>query len=280
MADFDNVATILEAGRKIRSLELQGVIHQQEGGRPFIVMPNGDVKDMEPWAAAPTNVRACVAVADAASFVEYVNRFKDAGSVVFADLEGRSFTAILDYHRPDEGDVVIPRWGSHRLSYACAPTQDWRTWSDANNTPSTQEAFARFIENNLPNIVEPAGADLLQIAMTLEAKKSVDFRSSTRLADGQTQFRYEETLEGRANGTTEGSIVVPTTFVLGLEPFAGIGLKRVDARFRYRLKEAKLTMWFELVRADDVLRKAFEEVTYRIRAGIGDTVVLSGPAPK
>lgn len=277
MADIDSFATALEAGRKIRALELAGDVHSHQDGRPFVVAPNGDIKDVEWLLRSPVDVRGTVAVTDASSFLAYVNRFKDVGSVVFADLTKRTFEAVLDYHTP--GDVIAPRWGRHRATFCCAPTPDWLTWEQADSKAMGQEEFARFIENNLPNIVQPEGADLLQIALTLDAKKSVEFRSSTRLDNGQTQFRYEETIEGRAGGTQQGSISVPTTFVLGLEPFSGTGLKRVDARFRYRIKEARLSMWFELVRASDVLRKAFEEVTGQIRDGLSGTVVLAGSAP-
>lgn len=275
MADVDNIATAIEAGRRIRALELSGNVQTFADGKPFLVHPNGTLLDMEPWLKAPVEIRASVALAEAASFVTYVNRFKDLGTVVFADLPGRKFEAVLDYHYEGHG----PRWGRHRATFGCIPTPDWMTWETANNKAMSQEDFARFIENNLPNIAEPAGSDLLQIALTLEVKKSVDFRSSKILDNGQTQFRYEETIEGRASGTQQGAIVVPTNFVLGLEPFAGTGLKRVDARLRYRLKEAKLSFWFELVRAEDVLRKSFEEVTAFIRESVGDAPVLSGSAP-
>lgn len=275
----DNIATAIEAGRRIRALELAGNVQTYANGRPFLVAPNGTVQDMEPFLKDPVDARATVALTDATSFIAYVNRFKQGGTLVFADLTGRKFEAVLDYHVAG-ADGIAPRWGRHRATFACTPTPDWLIWDAANNKAMSQEDFARFVENNLPNIAEPAGADLLQIALTLEAKKSVDFRSSARLDNGQTQFRYEETIEGRATGTQQGAITIPTNFVLGLEPFAGTGLKRVDARFRYRLKDARLSMWFELVRAEDVLRRAFEEVTGLIRDGLKDTPVLAGAAPR
>lgn len=181
---------------------------------------------------------------------------------------------MIDYHEA----TGAAHWGKHRVTLACAPTEDWTAWSAANGKHLSQVDFARFIEDHIPNIAMPAGNELLLMATTLEAKKNVQFRSSTRLANGEHQFRYEETVEGQA-GSQQGTIQIPNEFVLGLEPFQGVGLKRLDARFRYRINQSELKLWFELVRPAEVLEKAFADVVALIRAGVGDTQVLAGAAP-
>lgn len=278
--EIDNIQTAIEVGKRVRELELAAVVHRAgEGGRPFIIKPAAaTVEDVEGRLAAPVAVRGSVALSDAASFLAYVQRFSDPGSIVFADLVGRKFEAVLDY----PASAAAPRWGRHRATLACALTPDWLTWTKANNVTMDQEAFGLFLESNIPNIAEPAAADLVAIALTLDAKKSVDFRSSTRLSDGQVQFRYEEQLEGRATGSQFGEVKIPTSFVLGLVPFVGMDPTkpvRLEARFRYRIAAAKLSMWFELVRPDDVLRQAFDGLTASVREGLGSVSLLNGSAP-
>ena len=60
----------------------------------------------------------------------------------------------------------------------------------------TQVDFARFLEENMPDVVEPDSAELLEVALTFEAKKSVEFSSGVRLANGQIQFQYDEVSPG------------------------------------------------------------------------------------
>lgn len=271
----DGTAVALAAGERIGELKaLDTVHHAAELAVPFILVPSGyQLQTLEQHLPAPLHARASVRMDDAASFVDYVNRYKRPDTVVFADLAGRKFEAVIDYHAPDQ-----PMWGTHRVTLACNVTLDWDAWTKNSGQQKSQVDFARWIEDHLPNIAEPAGMDLLQMASTLEAKKDVQFKSSIRLSDGQHQVRYEETITG-ASGSQVGAFNIPNEFVLGLEPFQGVGLKRVDARFRYRINQSELKLWFELVRAQDVLEKAFTDVVNQIRAGLGATLVVAGGAP-
>lgn len=275
----DNIDTAIEAGKRLRELELAPMAYAiVSNGRPYFIKPTlATIEDAERWLPAPVATRATVALADADSFVAYVKRFADAGTVVFADLVNRRFEAVIDYHQKDE-----PRWCRHRATFACALTPDWLTWSKADKTVMDQEAFGLFLESNIPNIAEPAAADLVAMSLTLDAKKAVEFRSSTRLSDGQVQFKYEESIEGRATGSQGGELKIPHAFVLGLVPFVGMDPtkpRRLEARFRYRIQAAKLSLWFELVRPEEVLRTAFEELTAGVRAGLDGVPLLSGSGP-
>lgn len=279
--EVQGIGAALVAGEEIGELKARGSVHTAvPGGLPFTLVPQGyELKTLEEHLPAPLRTRAVIRTDDAPSFVAYVNRYKDGTTVVFADLAGRKFEAVIDYHY-----VYGPRWGSHRVTLASAVTPDWDAWTKHSGQQKSQVDFARWIEDHLPNIADPAGAELLLIATTLEAKKDVQFKSSTRLQNGEHQFRYEETITGTA-GSQSGSIQIPNEFVLGLEPFQGVGLKRVDARFRYRINQGELKLWFELVRAQDVLEAAFAEVVAQIRAGLGETpglgetLVIAGAAP-
>lgn len=289
--EMDTKAAI-EAGRKIGELSALGAVFRVEAGRePFLLMPVGYTKvSLAEQLAVPTDLRARVVLEDAASFVAYVKRFGDPDSVVFADLQARKFEAVIDYHqRPlaggaQVGDAVArpaaPRWGRHRALFECATTSVWDEWTDEgwDRKPKSQLEFARFVEEHVPHIAEPSGAVLFELCSTLEAKKDVAFRSSTRLSDGQHQFRYEETITGQA-GSVAGLVSVPDKFTIGIEPIAGVGKRRVDARLRYRINQGALSMWYELVRPDDVLEAAFQDLVAGIRTGLGDVPVLSGKAP-
>lgn len=271
------VQAAIAAGKRIGELEALGrIVQAEDGALPALLMPDGiKLVTIEDHLPAPQRVRAVVRTDDATSFVAYVNRHKNEHTTVFADLVGRRFEAVIDYHEPNGS----AHWGTHRVVLACSPTPDWDAWAKNSAQAKTQVEFARWIEDHIPNIASPAGNDLLLMATTLEAKKDVQFKASTRLQNGEHQFRYEETITGAA-GSQNGTIQIPNEFVLGLEPFKGVGLKRLDARFRYRIAQGELKLWYELVRAQDVLEAAFAEVVEQIRTNLGATLVVAGAAPQ
>lgn len=278
MAEIDNTKAALDAGQEIGRLKALGEVKTVDDRWPFMLVPTGyELKALEAMLAQPLARRAAVTVSDAASFTGYVTRFKEAGAVVFADLDGRKFVGVLDYHEATALDATgVAHWGKHRVTYGCATTPAWDGWVKSHGQSFTQLEFARLIENGIPDIASPAGADLLEMVLTLEAKKDVSFRSSARLQNGQHQLRYEETINGTAGA---GSLDIPQGFTLMVEPFRGVGRKQLEARFRYRIERGVLALSYELVRPEDVLQAAFDEVVAGIRAGLGDVPVLAGAAP-
>lgn len=236
---------------------------------PVIVSPAGSTLHTLPNPAAdPAKKRGTVTLFTAQSFTDYVNRFKDADSLVFIDQQLTSFTAVLDYHRQGEGTA---RARQHRAVFTCRATEDWKRWSGGNKKVFNQADFAQFLEDNLQNIADPAGTVILGLATNLSVRKDVAFRSATRLSDGQTQLLYEETVEA-----SKGDMKLPDRFVLGLEPFEGAGAYKVEARLRYRIAEGKLALWYDLLRPDKVLEAAFGEVLVAVQTSLSDTAMVHG----
>lgn len=273
MSEQNMVETALAAGKRLGGAD---ALLQSHGGVPYLLVPEGVTPQSFEWALTnPVRKRAVVALRDAASFTAYVNAFKDAGSMVFASLPERTLTAVLDYHEAGAGSA---RWGQHRAVMACQLTEDWKRWIAQNKKALGQVEFAQFLEDNLPNIAAPAGAVILDIAKTLQAKKAVNFSSSVRLENGETQFVYEETIAGSAG--QKGHLEVPSSFTLGIEPFEGAGLYAMEARFRYRIAEGgRLQMWFDLVRPEAVIEDAFKRTREAITSGVAPTTVLAAQAP-
>lgn len=266
------------AGERLaeQKANLVATIHvAAEGGRPFRVGANGETWNMEGYLPRPVMRRAEVVVHDATSFGQYVNRFKEDATVIFADKVARAFVAVLDYHEP--GVDGLARWGRHRVSLPLRHTPSWQIWTGKHGVKMTQTDFAQFLEDNMPDIADPPGAQIVEIARSLEAKKAVTFQSQIRMEDGSHKFTYAEDVQGSAKS---GSLQIPATFTLGLVPFEGADKYKVTARFRYRLDGGKLALWFDLVRTEDVLDAAVADEQDTIAAMVGkDTPILAGPAP-
>jgi uncharacterized protein YfdQ (DUF2303 family) len=218
---------------------------------------------------APTHMIARRHVTDAESFLAYYARFADERSIIMCNVDKGEFVATFDYHAPGK-----PAFQDHSLHYTCQQTQEWKTWNERSSKRMSQIEFAFFLEQNAREIVQPEGATILEIALTLTAKTNLSFKSGKRLADGQTQFRYEEELEGKAGAN--GDITIPDKIKLGLRVFEGCAPYEIDALFRWRLKDGDLTFWFDLVRPHVTYRAALDDVYTRIKTESGCTLMIHG----
>lgn len=250
-AAVTNTAAAIAAGEELaKKVEVRDY-----HGHLLTFVPAGlNVQDHTQYRPAPPTLKETVNLHRPEDFCAYVALFADkATTMVFTDYND-GFGAILDYHKsPTE-----PSWGRHQATLGLAHPPAWTTWAAKNKTFMTQTEFGQFLEDNLPDIAAPNGADLLEVARNFEASKSVAFKSFKRESDGAVNFAYEEDVKGT---TSQGAIKVPTEFTLGLVPYEGAKKYAVTARLRYRIAGAGvLTLWYELLRLEDVLDAAFTEI--------------------
>lgn len=82
---------------------------------PLALLPNGvSIESLEHLLPAPSRIKQKLTVLDAESFISYVNpRFSTQATAVFCNgPEGRTFTAVIDYHNP-----ATPAWRDHVATY-------------------------------------------------------------------------------------------------------------------------------------------------------------------
>ncbi|MFC8515525.1 DUF2303 family protein [Streptomyces sp. NPDC057257] len=210
-------------------------------------------------------------VRDAESFLTYWTKHHDDASEVYADSEFLTVTAVLDAHSTDE-----PGFGGHRLHLALRESTTWKQWLRNDGELLGQEDFAEFLEDHLPELLEPDAATMLEIAQSFQANSKVDFQSATRLGSGQRQFQYVETQTTKAG--QKGDITVPESFVIGLVPFDGSPGYKLTARLRYRIGQDKLRLGYKLDRPDEIRKTAFADVVKTIREQIETPVMNGTPA--
>ena len=225
---------------------------QVPDGRPVVIVPEGyKLESLERFQSLPCRKRGKVAFHQAASFGQYVADHDQMSTALFCNRATATFIAILDYHHV--GDSETPGWREHTATFRMKPTDEWQVWDQHNNYRFTQVGFGEFLEQHLPDISFPDGASLLEIALQLEEKRAVTFRSAIRLGDGMRQFKYEEEKVGA------GSLKVPETFELSLSPYEGTDKRRIDARLRYRIKDGELSFYYQLIRPRDAQLEAVYE---------------------
>lgn len=251
-------------------------VHDFDKEHAVAVVPEGfTVKDLRPMLPPPPRPVELLELLTRESFCDYILRFglpKDA--VVFADETKAEYRAVLDYHRTTEPRGATVRGTcDHQVRYTCPLSPEWQTWTAASGKMVAQADFAKFLEDNLPDIVQPAAADMLKIALTLQVKKDANYASDLRLDNGQTQFRYEETIRGT---TKAGDLTIPETFIISVPVFLGEARVTVTARLRYRIVEQKLAIGYELVRPQHVRLAAVGEVTRQVRERLPEVALYVG----
>lgn len=225
--------------------------------------------------AEPERKTGTTTVRDAASFVALWAKHSDDDSEVYADAETLTVTAVLNASGAEDHEA---RYGDHRLILGLRKTQSWIEWTNQDGKSMPQEHFALFLEDHLPDLQEPAAAEMLEIAQSIRGTNKAEFAAGTRLSSGQRTFQYTEEVKATAGG--KGQIAIPETFKLGLVPFEGANGYNLTARLRFRIdRDSGLHLGYKLERPGDVLKAAFDDIRTAIADQISTPILNGIPAP-
>lgn len=270
MSDDRNVQTIVNTAQaaveptNLLSGEANQVI-VPEGARIAVV----DV-DIDRFRTAPLRKRGTVKVNTPDAFVRYLQKHAVANTEVFADLETRTVTAVINAdEESDNGKLEgSAGFGDHRVEFLARITPEWKAWASISGNLYDQLELAEFIEDRASDFHVPNAATMLEIAQTITASKGAQFESSQLLSSGQAQIVYKEDLQGKAG--TAGTLEIPREVTLALQPFEGTPRVETVARFRWRLNNGNLRIGFKLIDPDAILRHAFNRIIERINGDAED----------
>jgi uncharacterized protein YfdQ (DUF2303 family) len=241
-----------------------------------LVVPPGSshvIVDVEkllaPHKPGPARKLGKVELTTPASLTQYLNAHKGDGTEVYADWRARKAVAVLNDHGERAG------WGDHRATLTLMATPEWTRWTALDGKYMSQGEFAEHIIDTTADIVSPDAADLLEMAETFSAAKSVEFKSGHRLKDGQRQLLYVETINASAGQA--GNVTIPDSILLHLAPFDGADAVEMGARVRYRIDAGSLRIGYVLDRPDLVLRTAFAAVVAGVEEQTGITALWGTP---
>jgi uncharacterized protein YfdQ (DUF2303 family) len=202
MSETNTAETIADLARQ------QAVAHivQSADGREFLIIPDGmtkyDVPDEHGLTRTPPSyLKQSVTLQATDSLGDYVNRFKIADTVLFADIAASSITAVLDFHAASKGDVgPAAKRGVHRATMQLPFSEEWNIWKGISGNLKPQLEFARFLEENGGDVVAPGGAELLEACRDLQANRKVNFIQAVRTSSENENFEYTDETEARTRG--------------------------------------------------------------------------------
>lgn len=232
---------------------------------PIIIVPEGaKFHELDQLREKPRRIEQNIRVHTAESFILYWNAFATEDSIILVDTKKASMLGIIDFHM----DSGHPDWCAHRLHFTMIETREWAGWKSNNGIWVGQEDFGLFIEERIDEIIDPPGAEMLEIALNLKAKTGINFRTSTRLDNGEIKFLYEETIDASAG--IKGEMKIPETFTIGLRLFECGEPYKIGARLRYRIKDGRLSLKYDLIRPHKTHDAAIDDTIGNIRKVIDE----------
>lgn len=240
-------------------------VFSEVNGTTVVVLPPGWTQiDLEGLEDQPIRTREEIDLRNFESLVEYVNRFKQDGTIIEVHSKASNFscTAFIDYHDPGEG----PGWCEHSASYKAQMTAAWRAWNECNNQSMRQRDFADFLYRNQAEVVSPNGADLLEVIETLVTTAKGEFQDLKDIHTGSQQLVYR--MKVSAQGGTDKPIDLPKQFEIKVRPFYGcpeISLT-ADLMIETPRKDGDpVFLRYRFYRTEDVFEKLFDELAQKLR---------------
>lgn len=209
----------------------------------------------------PERARGTVSTTHPTSLVTYAKPLLTPSARLYVIPDEMAMAVVLNDDTP-----LAAGWRDHVATMRLTPTPGWVRWRGANRKLLSQVEFAELIEDGLGEIVDPDGADLLELAQTFHATSSAAFRGGQRLKDGAVSFTYTEDVS--AVGGAQGQLAIPDRITLSLTPFYGADPRRVSARFRFRLNGGKLALGFIVDGLEEMLRGVVDQVAADVAAAL------------
>jgi|GEM_PF-3355116 len=196
---------------------------------------------------------------DAQSFVAYVNEQKSEFTRIFASIAKPPymFKAVIDWHEPAGGKAD---WCEHQVTLELALSEQFRTWKEQDGNFMSQTEFAEFLKDNRFDILEPSGAEVLQLVMDLEATSEARCAGKVRDNDG-VNLSFVENVNTSVGGQ---KVTVPNTLRLKMPFFENLDAVEITADFKFRTIEGKMFFGYRMLGIEKMLRDAVKAAQVRI----------------
>lgn len=214
-------------------------------GRAVVIHDDCRVDNICGFADVPYRRAGEVRLLSLKQFSQFVKG--RAGSTKFPIFVNPNQVCAVFNYTNDDGSCG---WGDDTAVFDLQSTPDWKWWNSRSGDMLDQSGFCDFVEEHQTNIVEPNGADLLNMISNFRQMTHVSYGSAYRTVDGQVQLEYKEDKKG----ITE-TLALPSQFVLNVPVIQGaetMTTYRVTARLRWRVDKdsAQLRFSYSLIRPD------------------------------
>lgn len=216
-------------------------------------------------AISESRIAQVVTLETQESLEEYVKRFTDESSVLFASIENNRIDAALDYHRAD--GVRLQSAVSHRAILTLQLSYEWKAWTAMDGKLVSQLEFVRFLEENVEDIRSPDAATVIEACRDLQALRRADFRSVVREDSENYRIEYQEETNAKAKSD---HLTLPSEFILSIPVYFDGQEVEVHALLRWKLEEeGGLKLGFKLKRVERIRQAEFKRIATEVRESTG-----------
>jgi len=242
------------------------LVHRQDYQLKDVTLPNS--ADVLPPKVATT----AVAIDTAASLIDYVNRFKNSNTVLFASEQDNKVVAVIDYHEAAAGETPVKaRLGNQIATLTLRYADQWETWTTRDENLMKHVDFATFMEENQFDVSKPSGADLLEICRDLQVKAGMNFSSSIRMGDA-----VSVTFEKADDVSTKGNLALPVSFETTIPVFFGEPAVKVLNWTRRNVSGGNLFLGYKMSLRDLTEAREFARIVGQITEGVGGLTTIYG----
>ena len=205
----------------------------------------------------PENIQQRVELYDFDSFVDYVSRFEQPTTTIFAapgflaENSRPYFRAHIDFHGPG-----LPMRNDHVATYYPRYSDQWRLWTRTGGMG--QQEFGEFIEENRGDIAEPTAASLIDLVRNFKASRKINYDKTIIEKNGTTKLSYSDETEAH------GEIEVPDQITLGIPVYFADEPYAVRFWVRYRVANGGVQFVLKPDRIDIVEQDAFTRLIEKL----------------
>jgi uncharacterized protein YfdQ (DUF2303 family) len=268
-----------------------------------LVVPDGKrLVDLKPfldqWRAYPERATGTAEIAEIGSFIAFVNRFKTADTVIFADnhRNSPSLLAVLDYNQSTSPPHMgLAGWGQHRVSHKFPVSDEWKTWIGCNKQQMNQETFAAWIEERILDVADPTlatdrttqilnalgGVLLASPSKLLALSKGLAVHVKSQLENFVKLDSGEANLVWKTDHQDEAGVKlnVPGAFLIAIPLFQGGSCYPIIVRLRYRVGQGSVTWSYALYRTEEFFDSAIAQACKEVAEKTNLPVIIGTPEP-
>lgn len=261
--------------------------------------------EFEKFRTGPRLYAGTAKAHDLGSFVAHVNRFKDADSALWCDvnMSEPSLTAVLDYHEAinrapievthgeDGGaDTAMleigtprPRFGQHRSLYRFPLSPEWLAWTGANKKPMSQTDFAAFLEDRILDVIDRQPADLsarmqdmakllgghfASPARLIELSRGMAVHSNERMKQSINLDSGESSIQFEVSNTDADNkpLKVPNLFLIAIPIWRSGEVYVLPVRLRYRAQGGAIVWHYEIAYLQESFEAAVKDAALQAQA--------------
>lgn len=258
-------SSFIDAITKLAGLQ---VVDSADGKYPVVINQDGGIVALKDHMLAPKRTQAFVSLTSVDSLLGYVYRFKNAGTVIFAQdrvqhlntrevSRGLCVKAIIDYDKPDAAS-----WREHSAVLTLPISQEWAALSGHSWMP--QEQFADWLQDLFHVIAEPETATLIDLVTKFHATSVKGFIRGVDRTSGNIVLTVSE--EAQPNQT----IKFPEVIEIVCPIFENGTIITVPFSIRYRVQGQVVNFKLYTPAIEQHEKKAIKEVIDAIteRSGV------------